>query len=470
MKRTSIEYIAAGTKGKLFAEAANGEFHYVDNVVIDSRQAGENTLFFCIIGERTDAHKYLEDVREKGCHAVVVSDEAWAEKMAAHGDMNVFLVEDTTRALMNLAEKYMDDWKDLKKIAVTGSVGKTSTKEFIYSVLSSRYRTGKTPGNLNSEFGIPLTVFGFDEDIEAAVIEVGIGSGPDMADLVQIVKPDAAVITMVGSSHMEYFGSQDKLIDAKLRITSLFGPENLLIANTDCKYTTVESIRSHSSGDFRITTIGRNNDADYRITDVCDEGIDGVKSTLVRDGKAYALKLPVVGVHNLGNAALAVACGEYMGISPEDACEALMNAELSGNRLDILRNDSVTVLNDTYNASPESMKAGIDIIVRSKGERKGAVLGDMGELGSDSLRMHRSVGEYAAEMGLDYLVTIGKSSMEIAAGYINNGSGHVYSYETKDAAIEAIGGIVKPGDVILVKASNAMGLHEVSHAIMKLFN
>lgn len=467
MKSIGVEYIVNGCNGRLYSRASDNRFDYVDSVCIDSRQAADGYLFFSIIGERTDAHKYLEDVREKGCHNIVVSDEAWAEKMASFGDMNVVLVDDTTRALMSLAEKYMDDWKGLKKVAVTGSVGKTSTKEFIYSVLSSKYKTGKTPGNLNSEFGIPLTVFGFDEGIEVAVIEVGIGSGPDMGDLVKMIKPDAAVITTIGSSHMEYFGSQEKLIEAKLRITSCLNNDSPLIVNSDCEYLSCESIKKHSRGDFPIVSVGTGIDANYVIDEICDKGIDGVKSVLMVHEERYDLSLPVIGVHNLGNAALAVAVGDYMGVDIDTSCRALMNTGFAANRLDVLRNDRFTVINDTYNASPESMKAGLNILARSEAARRVAILGDMGELGDRSALMHRSVGEYARECGLDILVTVGPKSKEIANAFTEGNAGISYSFDTKEEAIRALPELIQTGDLVLVKASRSMQLEEVSHAIVK---
>ena len=464
MKALSMEYVAEATGYPIYA---NGSEDMITSVAIDSRQAGDGTLFFCIIGARTDAHVFLDDVRRSGCRNVVVSDSMWAERMKAAGDMNVLLVEDTTSALMQLARRYMDDWPELKKIAVTGSVGKTSTKEFIYSVLASRYKTGKTPGNLNSAWGIPLTVFSFDEDIEAAVIEIGLGYGPDMAELVDIVKPDAAVVTTIGSSHMEVFGTQDKLIDAKLRITSGFGEENALFAYEGCRYLSRTSIREHTSGDFEIVTIGGEGSADYRLSEICDRGIDGVECMLTSGERSIRLKLPVIGKHNLANAALAVAAGEFMGVDMEDGVRAVMNTVFAAGRLDVLKNESFTVINDTYNASPESMKAGLDILSRSEASRRVAILGDMGELGERSLEMHREVGEHAANAGIDLLVTIGSKSTEAAEGYIHNGGRMAVCCESKAAAIEALPKLLEPGDVIIVKASRAMGLEDVSHAIIE---
>lgn len=467
MKKTSLEYIVRACEGKLYAADREGRYGEIDNVSIDSRAAKEGGLFFCIIGERRDAHEFVFDVREKGCHNIVVSNEEWAEKLKACGDVNVILVEDTKLALVKLGTKYMDDWKGLKRVAITGSVGKTSTKEFVYSVLSSKFKTGKNAGNLNSEFGIPLACFAFDEDIEISVNEIGLGYGLDMKYLVNIVKPDAAIVTNVGSSHLEVYGSRERLRDAKLRITTSLAADGKLIVNADCDMLSVEQIRENAVGDFEIVRIGSAADVEYRISDICDKGIDGVKCSLEIKAhqKKYELTLPVIGAHNLYNAALAVALGEVFGVEAEDAIAALANVESNDNRLDVRRGEDYTVINDCYNASPESMKAGVDILIHSEGKRRGAVFGDMFELGDNSELLHASVGEYVAEKGLDFLISIGENSKAIAKAAAKSDGIVVKSYDTRDEAIADIENVLEKGDVVLVKASRAMALEVLSDAI-----
>ena len=467
MKLCDLEYIIKGTKGKLYAEA-EGSYRQIRTVSIDSRKIEEDCLFFCTIGARSDAHNYLPDVREKGCHNVVVSDLDWANKMRACRDMNVILVDDTVQALMNLATMYMDDWKGLKKVGITGSVGKTSTKEFTYCVLSSKYRTGKTQGNLNSEFGIPLTCFSYDENIEMAVAEIGLGGGPDMKYLVDIIKPDAGIITTIGTSHLETFGnSQVELQEAKLRITSGMHNGGTLVVNSNCQYLTPDEVNKHAKGDFKLVTVGSAEDAMYRLTDICDKGIDGVKCTLeIANIGSYELALPVIGAHNLFNAAEAVAIGGVFGVCPEDAIDALARVEMVSNRLDVRRGERFVVVNDTYNASPESMKAGIDIMMASNARRRGVILGDMFELGENSAKLHASVGEYAAEKGIDFLITVGENSKSIAEGARKvNPKLNITSYDTRDEACEHILEVLEDGDVMLVKASRGMALEVLSDAI-----
>lgn len=468
MRTSTVEYIVQGTGGELFASDRTGKYGEITNVAIDSRAAGEGCLFFCIIGARRDAHDFLPDVREMGCHNVVVSSREWAEKMRALGDMNVILVEDTTMALVKLGTKYMDDWKGLKRVAITGSVGKTSTKEFVYAVLSSKFRTGKNPGNLNSEFGIPLACFGFDQDIEVAVNEIGLGYGLDMEYLVNIVKPDVAIVTNVGTSHLEVYGTRDDLRNAKLRITSGLKDGGTLVVNTDGDKLSREQIRENTSGEYTLLGIGSKDGSDYKISEICDNGIDGVQCTLEICGfdEPFELKLPVIGAHNLYNAALAVAVGVSFGIEPQTAIDALANVESNDNRLDVRRGSDYTVINDCYNASPESMKAGIDIVVHSDGRRRGVVLGDMFELGDNSEALHASVGTYAAEHGIDFLITIGSNSKAIAKAAAEAGTDmKIVSYDTRDAAIEDIENVLERGDILLVKASRAMALEVLSDAI-----
>lgn len=466
MRTIDINYIAAGAKGRVYSIASSGEYDGVCNVAIDSRKITDNCLFFALIGERSDAHTFLPDVREKGCHNIVVSSEEWAARMAEYGDMNIVLVEDTGRALMNLAERYMDDWKDVRRVAVTGSVGKTSTKEFIYSVMKSKYKTDKTPGNYNSESGVPLTVFGFDTDIEMAVFELGAGYGGDIIDLAKICKPEAAAITIVGTSHLEKFGTRDKLLEEKLSVAYGFTGENTLVINSDCDILSRESVAAHGNPAANVVTVGTQGGENYMLYDICDNGIDGVQCKVDYDGQTYDLVLPVVGAHNLANATLAIALGQAVGIDTQDAIDALGTVESNDNRLDVIRKDGITVINDTYNASPESMKAGIDVLVHSNGTRRIAVLGDMFELGEDSVNLHGSVGTYAAGKNVDVLVTVGANSKAIAdCAEAASDNISVIRCDDRATAIERLNELKSEGDLIYVKASRGMALEKLVAAI-----
>ena len=464
MRKLSIDYVVDGTKGKLFARACENKYASVASVEIDNRRIQDDCLFFCIVGAKVDAHTFLMDVRERGCHNVVVSNREWAEKMAACGDMNIVLVDDTVVALDNLTEKYMDDWKDLKRVAITGSAGKTTTKEFLYSILSSKYKTGKNVGNYNSETGIPLTVFNsYQDDIEIAITEIGIGDGRDMSDLVKMVKPNSAIVTNVGSVHMEFFeSSREKLLEAKLRITELFGNENTLVVNNNEENLSIESIKSHSNGKFKIVTVGKHDTSDYKIYDICDKGIDGVSGKLCRNGKEYTIEIPIIGAHNLYNAAEAIAIGELYGISISDALEAIKKIEMPNDRLDV-RKGKYTLINDTYNANPEALKAAIEIVKHTKAKRKGLIVGSMGELGNQEIEIHQDMGRYIAESGFDYVVTVGDLAREIAKILEKDGKIKVYSFADFGEMMPNLeNGILEDEDLVLIKGSNSLGLNRVA--------
>jgi UDP-N-acetylmuramoyl-tripeptide--D-alanyl-D-alanine ligase len=467
MKKTDLDYIAGGTGGTLAVRAGSG---YVTSAATDSRSVRPGGLFFAIIGARNDGHRFIPGAVKNGCSCAVISDPEWIPVLRESGVAAV-LVDDTTKALVRLAKKYMEDWKGLVKVAVTGSVGKTTTKDMLQAVLSCRYLTGKTQGNLNSEYGIPLTVFGFDEDIEAAVIEIGAGEGASVRDLASIVEPDAAVITTVGSSHLELFGTREKLAEEKIGIAAGFGPGNALIVNTDCDMLDPLHVRKYSGAGTKIIKIGTKEDNDYILSDICDMGIDGVKCTLeicAGDRRKLELRLPIVGAHNLFNAAEAIAAGGFFGIDPADAAEALSNAEITGGRLEIERSGGITVINDAYNASPESVKAALKVLKNSRAGRRAAVLGDMFELGSGSDEMHRSVGRAAADAGVDLLVTVGKNSLATAEEARGASAAmEIHSFDTTAEAASEIRGLVREDDVILVKASRAMALEQVVSAILE---
>ena len=470
MKRISLDYIVKGTKGKLFAKAQNDEFASVSSVEIDNRRMKDECLFFCIVGARLDAHTLLPDVREKGCHNVVVSNEIWAKKISEYGDMNVILVDDTVEALGNLAEKYMSDWKGLHKLAITGSCGKTTTKEFLYSIMSSKYKTGKNIGNYNSETGIPLTIFNsFEEDIEVSINEIGIGDGRDMKYLAEIVKPEVAIVTNVGSVHMEFFeSSREKLLEAKLRITEPFTADNKLVVNNCEDNLSIESIRAHSKNDFQIVTVGDKLDSDYRISDIVDKGIDGVSGKLHVDGTIYDIEIPIIGAHNLYNATLAIAVGEMYGISIEQSLTAIKNIDMAEDRLDVHRG-KYTIINDTYNANPEALKAAIEIVKHTPAKRKGLIVGSMGELGDDAAEIHRNLAGFIAESGFEYVATVGDLAGIIADELKEkHGLSQVYKYEDfEDLMTELESKIIKQDDLILIKGSNALGLNRIVREIEK---
>ena len=471
MRNMTLENMAAACGGKLVMPEGSvraDSLSCAQGLVIDSRLVKPGYVFAATKGERVDGHSFIGAAFEKGAMAVI------CEKLPEKAAGPCIKVKDSFEALKDLAAYYRDQF-DIPFIGITGSVGKTSTKEFVYSVLSSKFRTGKTPGNLNSEYGIPLTIFRLDPQTEMAVIEIGLGHGAPMEELVDMVKPEAAVVTTIGSAHMEVFGSRENLAKAKLAVTTGFkGNGGKLIVNADNPMLDPQWIRKNTEGNFKIVTIGTGIHWNYRISNICDEGIDGVKCTLEfgdqnnLEKKQETLSIPVIGSHNLWNASLAIALGAELGIDVHDGIEAVRNVELNANRLDVTRTAKYTVINDAYNASPESMKGAIDIVNRSKG-RGVAVLGDMYELGEKSADLHQSVGRYAADSGLELLVTVGQLGEEIGKGaelQKKAGSGNskteVICYKNREEAEKELPSVLQKDDVVIVKASRTMELEHLA--------
>ncbi|MBR6014924.1 MAG: UDP-N-acetylmuramoyl-tripeptide--D-alanyl-D-alanine ligase, partial [Firmicutes bacterium] len=303
-----------------------------------------------------------------------------------------------------------------------------------------------------------------DEDTEAVVLEMGMSAFGEINYLVDIARPEVGVITNVGISHMEILGSREGILKAKLEITDFFGSDNLLIIYDDGDVLSRKS--AAAKGSFRLQTAGSLPDADFAISNVTDRGADGIEYDLTYGGVKHHVSLPAPGVHNAGNATLALAAGLAMGVEIEKGIEGLQKLELTSGRLSIKEGSGVRVIDDTYNASPDSMKAGLSVLAATAGSRRVAILGDMYELGDDSESWHRQVGEAAAEKGIDLVVAIGENAKAIAEGAKGKkGAGEVVHFAEKAEFIENLNTYIKKGDVILVKASRGMHMEEIVKAI-----
>ena len=465
MKRLTVREIVNATGGRLLT---GQEENTVLGVSTDSRQVGPENAFFAIKGLVFDGHDFLDQVLERGCRTVVISDEekvpgADILQSDAGRDVNVILVEDTLKDIQRLAKYYIGLLPLKKKIAVTGSVGKTSTRDMLYYIASTKYRTGRNLKNFNNELGLPLTILSFDEDLEVAVLEMGMDNFGEIDVLADIARPDMAVITNIGISHIENLGSREGILKAKMEVTNYFGPDSVLVVNQSCDLLQ----REYVEGNYRLITVGSDGKSDYIVSNVCDFGDKGIKYTLDRNHKQYEINLPTPGAHNAVNASLAIAAGEVLGISVEEAAEGLKQAELTAKRLNIRGKNGIKVIDDTYNACPESMRSAINTLVATKGLRKVAVLGDMLELGPESQRFHKEIGVYAGEKDIDLVVAIGPESRALAAGSREVlGSEKVMYFPTKEAFIDKAAEVIMPGDVVLVKASRSMEMEQI---VKKIF-
>lgn len=464
MRDFTIAEVREAVGGTLLAGSEDG---VIRKICTDSRKAEIGDLFFPLIGENNDGHDFLAQVFEKGCRSIIVSDERKVPKREFLADgiqPDVILVEDTTKALQDLAQYYLGTLPIKKKIAVTGSVGKTSTRDMMYYIASMKYKTGRNLKNFNNGFGLPLSILEFAPDTEAAVLEMGMDHFGQIEILANLVKPDIALITNIGISHIENLGSREGILKAKMEVTSCFDENSTLVVNSDCDLLCEENVR----GNYKLITVGSEEDNCYRVSDVCDFGDKGIKYTLHRDDKSYTISLPVPGAHNAVNASLAIAAGEQMGIDIETAIQGLESAQLTEKRLNIKEKNGIKVIDDTYNACPASVMSAVNTLMQTEGKRKIAIIGDMYELGQETENAHREVGEFAGRKKPDLLVCIG----EFAKGYAEGAAEHMkaehilYFAEKKDF-FEQTERLLAPGDVVLVKASRGMQMEKIVNKILE---
>lgn len=466
MRKFTVEEILKATGGTLLA---GNNSSTVYGVCTDSRLAKPDDIFFPLIGEKNDAHDFLGQVLEAGCRTMVVSDESKIPGAAFAGqqqESNIILVKDTTQALQELARCYLKTLPLKKKIAVTGSVGKTSTRDMLYYVASAKYKTGRSMKNFNNGFGLPLSILEFAPDTEVAVLEMGMSSPGEIIRLAELVRPDIAVITNIGVSHVEHLGSRMGILREKMDVCAYFDEKCSLIVNGDNDMLTEENVK----GDYSLITVGSDKKFTYMVKNICDFGDRGIKYTLCHDEKEYEVSLAVPGGHNAVNSALAVAAGSLLGIGTEEAIRGLETAELTEKRLNIKTGGRIKVIDDTYNACPESMKSALNTLAASRPEEGGrriAILGDMYELGSESRAMHREVGNHAAETKPDMLIAVGNDARYYVEGAAGLGAEKILYFPDKSELLEAAQCIVKPGDVVLVKASRGMAMEKIVKEILK---
>lgn len=464
MREFTVGELIRATGGKLLCGSEDGRAY---KVCTDSRKAEPGDLFFPLIGENNDAHDFLPQVLERGCRTIIVSDESKIPKSAFRADgmqPDVILVENTTEALQKLAKYYLDSLPIKHKVAVTGSVGKTSTRDMMYYIASTRYKTGRNLKNFNNWFGLPLSILEFPPDTEIAVLEMGMDNFGQIEALADIVRPDIALITNVGISHIENLGSREGILRAKLEVTSRFDENSTLIVNSDCDLLAGSEVE----GNYKLLRIGTGEACDYVVSDVCDFGDKGIKFTLRYQDKPYTAELAIPGAHNALNAALALAAGKLMDIELDEALRGLSSAQLTEKRLNIKESGGIKLIDDSYNACPASVMSALNTLMKTEAKRRIAIIGDMYELGDETESAHRQVGEYAAKLGPELLIAVG----EFAKGYAEGAarlmpSENIMYFPEKQELIEKTENILHPGDVVLVKASRGMKMEEIANKILK---
>lgn len=461
MKNMTLENIEKACGGRYIGTEAEKKTEVL-GVVIDSRQVESGYLFVAIPGEKVDGHKFIPDVFAKGA-AAVLSEQQLEDPAGPY-----ILVESTTKALRNLAEYYRKSL-DIKVVGITGSVGKTSTKEMIASVLSEKYRVLKTEGNYNNEIGLPLTIFKIRAEHEVAVLEMGISEFGEMHRLATMANPDICVITNIGLCHLENLKTRDGILKAKTESFAHLKKDGIAILNgDDDKLSTIRQV-----GDKEPVFYGMEEKMEYRedakksvyATGVENLGLYGMQARIHTPEGERDVRIPIPGEHNVYNALAATAVGLSLGLSLDQISSGILKAKTIGGRTNLLNTGSMTVIDDCYNANPVSMKASIDVLATAEG-RKIAVLGDMGELGENEKKLHYEVGEYLVKKEIDVLFCAGELSEEIAkAAQKESKTCEVYYFKTRDALLEQLLPFLKKGDTVLVKASHFMEYPKIVKAL-----
>jgi UDP-N-acetylmuramoyl-tripeptide--D-alanyl-D-alanine ligase len=444
--------VARAVEGSL-----EGDDVEVRSVSTDSRDVNDGSLFVALSGDRTDGHRFVGHAFAGGAAAAVV-----AEPVGATGP--VVRVRSTTDALMRLAADERGSML-ATVVGITGANGKTTTKDLAHAVARTRFHVHASPGSFNNEIGLPLTLLGAPADTEVVVAEMGARRVGDVKLLSGIARPDVVVVTNVGVAHMEIFGSWASIVEASAEPVDALGPDGLAILNADDPVVATYAERCPG----RVVTFGLGADADVRAEDV-SLGADGRASFLLTDGRDdVRVRLAVPGEHMVSNALAAVAVGGELGVVLGEAAAALTEAGVSRWRMETFTTTvGVRVVNDAYNANPESTAAALRTARWMAAEdRLIAVLGEMAELGPISADEHDKVGELAARIRVDRLITVGGAARAIARAALREGmeSGDVASYDTAEEALDDVRRLAAPGDLVLCKGSRVAGLEAVAEAL-----
>ena len=447
MKPLDLQTIAQLADG---STPAGGSL-FVSRIITDSRKVQPGDLFVALKGDRFDAHDFLPQVVAAGATACLVQKGRGVASEACA----MIEVEDTLTGLQDLARGYRSLLQPLI-IGLTGSNGKTSTKDLTAVVMGSKFQTRATQGNLNNHIGVPLTLLSFDEEDDCGVVEMGMNHAGEIKVLVDIALPDAAIVTNVGMAHIEYLGSQDAIGWEKATLPANVHGDGVVVLNANDKYT--DLIARHCQATvFRAgTEAGDVRAFDLRAT------AEGTAFKLDFSGEVVETFLPIIGTHMVGNAALAACMGWAHGIPPADIAEALRGARLTGGRMETKSIGGIHFIDDSYNANPDSMKAGLAALAAlTNPGRKIAVLGRMGELGVHAVEGHREVGRHAAAMEIDAVLTVGDEAALISEAAKSAGLAEALHFNSHEACAAHLKAQLQPGDAVLLKGSRSTGMEKV---------
>lgn len=443
MKQLKISEIANAIGGICSGDAV------VNGICIDSRLAQKGLLYIAIKGENFDGHDFTKSAFANGAAAAIISHDVDCD--------GIFIrVQDTRKALIALAHWFRCTF-DIPFVGLTGSVGKTTTKEMTWAVLSEKYNTIKTEGNLNNDIGLPRTLLRLEADTEAAVIEMGMSNAGEISVLSQTTEPTIAIISNIGVSHMESLGSRENILKAKLEILDGLRDGCPIMLNGDDPYLVSVKIEDRPVFYYGID----DQTCDYRATDIEQHDNETSFNVIFDGGKVQKIVIPTIGIHNVYNALAAFGTGMQLGVTPEQAAEGLLKYVPSGMRQRVKTVGGIKFIEDCYNASPDSQRAALKMLSSVNAKRKIAVLGDMLELGRISVEAHSNAGLLAAKNKIDVLMTYGENSLATAENAVKCGVPVVKSFLDKKELADALFEILEEGDTVLFKASRGMALEDV---------
>jgi UDP-N-acetylmuramoyl-tripeptide--D-alanyl-D-alanine ligase len=455
MDPLSLGQLAKFANGSLAAGNADAT---ISRVSTDSRTLRAGDLFVPLRGENFDGHKFVQQAVERGAAGAMV-EQNW--KGTTPAEFALIRVADTLIGYQTLAANYRQSLS-LKVIAITGSNGKTSTKDFVAATLARKFRVTKTEGNFNNHVGLPQTMLAASREDEIAVWEIGMNHPGEIAALAKLAAPNVAIITNVGLAHIEFMGSREAIATEKGSLAEAVDAGGTVILNADDPFS--EGIAERTRARVIFAGIEKGS---VRATDV-SQSPSGSEFTILEEAHRCRAQLPVPGVHMVQNAMLAIAAGRAFGLSLEECAVGLASTPLTKARLQIREINGIRFIDDSYNANPDSMKAALRTLIELEADgRRIAVLGEMGELGQESERGHREVGEAAARFAVDELITVGAHGATMANAARTAGLEKSVAVDSPQAAAELLSDNAGPGDLILVKGSRSARMERVLEEFQK---
>ena len=452
MLELNLQEIVKATKGALLKEADVKEIKAVST---DTRKIEEGTMFIALKGEIFNGNNYVLDAFDKGAKIAIV-DEVKCDLNELKEDVALIKVQNTGRALMDLAKFYREKL-GLKVVGITGSAGKTSTKDLVAAVLSYKYKVFKTKGNFNNEIGLPLMILELDSTYDVAILEMGMRGLGQIKELAEIASPDLGIITNIGISHIEILKTRENILKAKMEIATFFDKNNTLVVCGNDDF-----LGALPEAEYKIVKTGVGENFKIGAKNIALEELSS-KFTVYDGEKEEEFSLDMPGEHNISNLMLGIAIAKELGVSFEEMKRGLKNIEATSMRLELIKKDGFSILNDCYNSSPVAVKSAIDVMKNIEGKRRIAVLGTMRELGHKSEEAHEEIGKYAKENGIEKVLCFGDFSENIKEGY---GEGCTV-YENKEELIKDLLNIICDGDIILVKASRSLKFEEITKALLE---